>query len=390
MAMLTGSTGATTKNAPNNRNQKQSFAEGQRLAKLKSYERQAKKKRIGLQDMAVFTQQLSSMLEAGLPLISALEALQEQTENPVFAIVIRDVKTDISQGASFSEALRKFPNAFPNLLVSMVEAGEASGELAGIMARVADYFEGSVKLTKKVKSALMYPVAVIGLAVVLVNVLLIFVIPVFAGMFDEFGKDLPAPTQALIRTSDFLGSWRGGVLFIGLIIGFFIWRAFIKTPNGRRVKDKIISVLPILSNLSRKMNVGRFCRTYAILLRAGVPLLKSLEICGKASGNTYLEDAVDSISREVSQGGQMSETVAQIPYFPPMVKHMARAGERTGNVDGMMTKVADFYDNEVDNIVSGLTSLLEPILICFLGVVIGGIVMAMFLPIFQLSSVVGG
>lgn len=383
MAMLSQS--ASSASAPK---KKSSFAESQRLAKQKAYEKQAKRKKIKLDEITVFTQQISSMLEAGLPLVSALEALQEQTENPVFQIIIRDVRNDISGGTSFSEAVRKFPNAFPNLFISMVEAGEASGALADIMAKVAVYFEDSLALVKKVKSAMTYPVAVICLAIGLVNVLLIFVIPVFAEMFAGFGAELPKPTQMLIDLSDFLKKWIIA-LIVGGVVGFKLLGKFTSTPKGRRIKDNVYKKLPIVGNLTQKVNVSRFCRTYAILLRSGVPILRALEICASASNNTFIEDACQDINRHISQGGQLSEVLATNPYFPSMVKHMAKAGEQTGNVDGMMNKISDFYDVEIDNIVDSLTSLMEPILICVLGVVIGGIVMAMFLPIFQLSSVVG-
>lgn len=364
-----------------------SFWESQRLAKQKQYEKQARKKNIKLDQLTVFTQQLSSMLEAGLPLVSALEALQDQTEDPVFQIIIRNVRMDVSGGTAFSEAVAKYPNAFPNLFISMVEAGEASGGLAGILAKVAIYFEDTVKLIKQVKSALTYPIAVIGLAIVLVQVLLIFVIPVFADMFASFGQDLPKPTQWLINTSDFLKSY---ILFIivGLVVFWFVMKRILKTPKGRRAKDVTMMKVPIVGPLGQKIALSRFCRTYAILLRSGVPILRTLEIVSKASNNTYIEAACKDISRNISQGGQLSETVAEIPYFPPTVKHMARAGEQTGNVDGMMAKIADFYDTEIETTVDSLTSLLEPALIVFLGVVIGSIVMAMFLPIFNLASVV--
>lgn len=364
-------------------------AEAQRLAKQKAWEKQSKRKRIKLDEITVFTQQIASMLDAGLPLVSALEALQEQTENPVFKIIIRDVRNDISSGSSFSEAVAKYPNAFPNLFISMVQAGEASGALAEIMAKVATYFENSLKLQKKVKSAMTYPIAVIGLAVVLVNVLLIFVIPIFAEMFDGFGAELPKPTQMLIDISDFMQS---NIVYIVLGIGGIIYglKKFTATPKGRRVKDLTVFRLPIVGKLSQKINVSRFCRTYGTLLRSGVPILKAIEICSNASGSTFIENACRDMIRMISQGGQLSEIIGETPYFPSMVRHMARAGEQTGNVDGMMNKIADFYDNEVNAIVESLTSLMEPILICVLGVIVGGIVMAMFMPIFELSSVVGG
>lgn len=363
------------------------FRESQALAKRKHYEKKAKTYKVKLADLAVFTQQLASMLEAGLPLVSALDALQEQTENPYFAVIIREVRTDIASGTSFSEAASKFPRAFNNLFVSMVQAGEASGGLPQILLKVAGYFEGSLKLTKKVKSALTYPIAVIGLAIILVNVLLIFVIPVFADMFADFGAELPKPTQMLIDFSAFLKSYI--IYLILLAFAFYkIMSKVLATPNGRRIRDRTLLKIPVIGELRRKISLSRFCRTYAILMRSGVPILQSLEIVASASDNTFIESACVDISKHISQGGQVSEIMAANDYFPPMMKHMSKAGEQTGNVDGMMNKIAEFYETETDATVAALTSLMEPALIVFLGVVVGGIVMCMFLPIFQLSSVI--
>jgi type IV pilus assembly protein PilC len=388
MSMMTPAASAPAmggKGAP----KKMTFAERQAISKQKAYERAAHRKQIKLMEITVFTQQLSSMLEAGLPLVSALEALMDQTENPVFRVVIREVRNDISGGTTFSGAVRKFPNAFPNLFTSMVEAGEASGALADIMSKVASYFESSLKLQKKVKSAMTYPVSVITMACGLVSILLIKVIPVFKDMFDSFGAKLPAPTLFLIGLSDFLASWWWAILITGYIL-FQVYKRFTATPRGRTLKHRVMSKLPIIGNLTQKINVSRFCRTYAILLKSGVPILRSIEICSKASDNIFIEQACVAINRTVSSGGQLSEVIATQSYFPNTVRHMMKAGEQTGNVDGMMNKVADYYDNEINNIVASLTSLMEPLLICFLGVVIGGIVMAMFMPIFQLSNVAGG
>jgi type IV pilus assembly protein PilC len=361
----------------------------QALAKQKSLEKKARTYKLPLGELAIFTQQLSSLLTAGLPLVQCLEALQDQTEDPCFRIVIRDVRNDISQGNSFSSAVRKFPNSFNTLFVSMVEAGEASGGLAEILSKVAGYFESTVKLTKKVKSAMTYPIAVIGLAIALVNVLLIFVIPVFAAMFADFGAKLPAPTQFLIDLSNFLRHWWWAIA-IGLYGAWWTLNKFIKTPNGRRTKDNFLVKAPIFGNLIHKIALSRFCRTYATLIRSGVPILRTLEIVSAASNKCQIEDACEEIAKHVSQGGQVSEVLASNAFFPPMMKHMVKAGESTGNVDGMMNKIADFYDVECEATVSALTSLIEPMLIVFLGVVVGGIVMAMFLPIFQLGAVAGG
>jgi type IV pilus assembly protein PilC len=361
----------------------------QALAKQKTLEKKAKRYKVSLGELTMFTQQLSSLLTAGLPLVQCLEALQDQTEDPVFRIVLRDVRLDISQGNSFSSSVKKFPRAFPTLFISMVEAGEASGGLAEILGKVAGYFESTVKLTKKVKSAMAYPIGVISLAIVLVNVLLIFVIPVFAAMFKDFGAKLPVPTQMLIDLSDFMKHWFWAV-GIGAYIAYYLLSKFCATPKGRRVKDKALVKAPIFGNLIHKIALSRFCRTYATLIRSGVPILRTLEITAAASGKVQVEDACAEIAKHVSQGGQVSEVLASNEFFPPMMKHMVKAGEATGNVDGMMNKIADFYDVECDATVSALTSLIEPLLIVFLGVIVGSIVMAMFLPIFQLGAVAGG
>jgi type IV pilus assembly protein PilC len=321
--------------------------------------------------------------------VQCLEALQDQTEDACFRIVIRDVRLDISQGNSFSSAVKKFPRAFNSLFISMVEAGEASGGLAEILGKVAGYFEATVKLTKKVKSAMAYPIGVISLAVVLVNVLLIFVIPVFAAMFADFGAKLPMPTQVLIDVSHFMGRY----WYIIAAVCYAIWWSvgkFCSTPKGRRLKDRFLVSAPIFGNLVHKIALSRFSRTYATLIRSGVPILRTLEIVATASNKVQIEDACQEIAKHVSQGGQVSEILASNEFFPPMMKHMVKAGEATGNVDGMMNKIADFYDVECDATVSALTSLIEPLLIVILGIIVGGIVMAMFLPIFQLGAVAGG
>ncbi|MFN5560063.1 MAG: type II secretion system F family protein [Opitutaceae bacterium] len=361
----------------------------QTLAKLKALEKKSKIYRLPQEQLAIFTQQLASLLIAGLPLIQCLEALQEQTDDEAFSIIIRDVRLDVSSGTAFSAALRKFPRSFNQLFVSMVEAGEASGALAEILGKVAQYLESSVKLTKKVKSALTYPIAVIGLAVVLVTVLIMFVIPVFASMFADFGAKLPAPTQFLIDLSDFMVGywWLIAALGTGAV---FALRGYVATPAGRVHKDHLLLRAPIFGGLMHKIVLSRFCRTYATLVRSGVPILRSLEIVSSASNKSQIEAACAEIARHVSQGGQISDILASNSFFPPMMKHMVKAGEATGNVDGMMNKIADFYDAESEATVAALTSLIEPLLIVFLGVVVGGIVMAMFLPIFQLGVVAGG
>ena len=379
---------ASPRQAPS-QTKKTDIRTAQTLAKQRSIERKAKNYRLPLGELAIFTQQIASLLGAGLPLVQCLEALQDQTENPVFRVIIRDVRADISSGTSFSASVKKFPRAFNSLFTSMVEAGEASGALAEILSKVASYFESTVKLTKKVKSAMTYPVAVICLAIALVNVLLIFVIPVFAELFSSFGHALPLPTQMLIDVSDFL---RHNILWI-IILGIAAWygfKRFIETPRGRRMKDHALVRAPIFGSLLHKIALSRFARTYATLIRSGVPILRTLEIVSAASNKVQIEDACEEIAKHVSQGGQVSEILAVNPFFPPMMKHMVKAGETTGNVDGMLNKTADFYDTECEATIAALTSLIEPLLIVFLGVVVGAIVMAMFLPIFNLAAGAGG
>jgi type IV pilus assembly protein PilC len=361
----------------------------QALAKRAALEKRARRHSPATKTLAVFTTQLASMLNAGLPILTAIDALTEQVEDPVFREILRQVRSEIASGASMSEAVKKFPKAFNNLYTSMVEAGEASGNLAEILSKVGGYLEASVKLTKKVKSAMAYPIAVILLAIVLVSVMLIFVIPVFANMFAEFGSQLPLPTRIIMAASDLLKSYWWAII-IGIYGIYRAWKAYIATPKGREMKDHLIMRMPIFGNLAHKIALSRFCRTYATLMKSGVPILRTLEIVGNASGYTQVERACQDITRHITAGGQVSDAISSIPFFPNMLRHMIRAGEQTGNVDGMMVKVADFYDNEADSTISALTSLIEPLLIVFLGVFVGSIVVAMFLPIFNLSNVVGG
>lgn len=373
---------------PMSTRRKPSFWESQRLAKQRSYEKRAKTKKVKLDDLVVFTQQLAAMLEAGLPILATLDTLKEQTSDPVFQVIIREVRNDVASGSHLSDAVKKYPNAFPNLFTSMVEAGEASGALPSIMQNVASYLESSSRLIKKVKSALAYPIAVISLAIILVNVLLIFVIPVFAEMFESFNAVLPTPTLILIALSDFLGH---NIVYI-IIFFIVLWQVlkyYFKTKKGRVTKDRLLYHVPIVGQLLRKVAMSRFTRTYSILMRSGVPILRCLEICSAASNNTYIEAVCIEMVKHVNQGGQISEVIERADYFPNMVMHMARAGEKTGNIEGMMVKTSDYFDVEIDKTVSTFTTLLEPALIVFLGVVVGGIVMSMFLPIFQLSSIAG-
>lgn len=375
-------------NDPFKENKPSSIEETKRLAKLNAYRKRIKKKKIALDDLAQFCEQLAAMLEAGLPLVVCLEALKEQTNDPVFALIVAELKTDVGGGTTFSDAMRKFPNAFPGFIVSMVEAGEASGALGELMEKIAEYLVGSSRLAKKVKSALTYPMVVIAMAIILVNVLLIFVIPVFAEMFTSFGAKLPLPTRILIETSHFLNHYI--IYFLVLMaIGWRFLSKYLQTRPGRVMKDTFFSKIPVIGTFLQKIAIARFTRTYATLIRAGVPIIKSIDICGAVSNNVFIEDTCANISRHVTQGGQISEILQNDKYFPKLVTHMTRAGEQSGAVDKMMDKVANFYDVEVEKTVTSLTSLIEPFLIVTVGLVVGGIVTAMFMPIVQLSSIVG-
>lgn len=372
--------------APQKR-KKPSFWENQKIIKKKAIAKKAHKKRIPLNDLTLYCQQLSAMIEAGLPLVGAMSALEEQIENPYFKVVLRDVRRDVASGNNLSSAAKKFPKTFPPLFISMVEAGEASGQLGSIMGKISIYFEETVKLNKKVKGALTYPLTVIGLAAAMVVVLMIFVIPIFSEMFTDFGAELPRATLILIGISNFL---KHNILFIaaGCAGVYYLIKRFLRTPKGRLVKDKIINHGPIIRGISKKVYLSRFCRTYSILTRSGVPILQTLDICKSVSNNTYIEAACKNFSKEVSKGGQLSDAMQDAHYFPPLIERMARAGEQAGNVEKMMDKIADFYDVEVETSINSLTSLMEPLFITVLGLIIGAIVMAMFLPIFKLSSVV--
>lgn len=366
---------------------KPSFWEKQRTIKKKAIAKKAPKKRVPLSDLTLYCQQLSSMLEAGLPLVGAMSALEDQIENPYFKVVLREVRRDIAGGNSFSSCAKKFPKTFPPLFVSMVEAGEASGQLGSIVGKISLYFEETVKLNKKVKGALTYPLTVIGLAAAMVVVLMIFVIPIFAGMFTDFGAELPAATLMLIASSNFL---KHNILFIiaGFAGVYYLLKRFLGTPKGRQIKDQFIQHAPIMGEISKKVHLSRFCRTYSILTRSGVPILQTLDICKSVSNNSYIEHACEAFAKEVSKGGQLSDAMKDAPYFPSLIEHMSKAGEQAGNVEQMMDKIADFYDVEVSTSINALTSLMEPLFITILGLIIGAIVMAMFLPIFKLSSVV--
>jgi type IV pilus assembly protein PilC len=345
--------------------------------------------KVSLADQVIFTRQLATMLDAGLAMVQSLQALSEQTDDKVMRDVIKDITTRVEGGDSFSEALQKHPKAFNRLYYSMVSAGEKGGLLAEILARLATYLENTSRLRKKVKSAMMYPTVVTVVAIGITIFLLVKVVPVFSSIFTSFGGELPAPTRFLIAISDTLRHYF--VVFI-LLAGALVggWLYYIKTPVGLRFWDARRIKLPIFGPIAHKICLARFTRTMASLIRSGVPILEVLSIVQNTVGNVIMEAAVKAAAVDIERGDGISAALSKHPIFPTMIIRMMTAGEQTGKIDSMLERVSDFLDEEIENTLSGLTALIEPLLIVFLGVVVGGIVICMFLPIFKLSELVSG
>lgn len=349
--------------------------------------KQLQKAHIKLEQLVLFTEQLSSMLKAGLPLSHALDTIVAEIHDKKFHDILDYIRSAIFAGEAFSACLKQFPFTFPPLFYSMVEAGEVSGSLPDAMQTVAEYLSASLKLTKKFKSALTYPIVIITMSSLLVMGLMIWVVPVFSEMFSGFGASLPWLTQKLIDTSNFIKE-NIFTIIITVVLLYFGGKKFFRTPKGAEVLDIILQHIPIFGILVKKTNIARFCRTYSVLLANGVPILKSINICANVASSYYLTQACEKIKQGVQSGQQLSVLMGEISYFPRIVCNMTKAGEQSGNVEKMIRNVAILYENDVNNIVSAMTSLLEPFIICFLGIVIGVIVIAMFMPIFQLSSLV--
>ena len=345
--------------------------------------------RVGLAELVIFTRQLATMIDAGLAMVQSLQALSEQTTNKIMRDTIRDICTRVEGGDSFSEALEKHPKAFSRLYVCMVGAGEQGGLLAEILARLATYLENSARLRKKVKSAMMYPTVVTVVAILITIFLLVKVVPVFGDIFTSFNAKLPAPTMYLIMVSDFVKSY---IVLLALAGGAaaYGWFYFIKTPAGRQFWDSRRIKLPIFGSIAHKICLARFTRTLASLVRSGVPILEVLQIVSQTVGNVVMEQAVKSAALDIERGESISAALAKHPIFPTMIIRMVTAGEQTGKIDNMLERISDFLDEEIETTLSGLTSLIEPILIVFLGVVVGGMVICMFLPIFKLPEIVSG
>jgi type IV pilus assembly protein PilC len=346
------------------------------------------KKKVKQRSIAVFTRQLSTMIDAGLPLVQSLEILSLQQESKVFKDIIRQIREDVEGGSTFAGALKKHPVTFNELYTNLVVAGEEGGILDNILTRLANYIEKSEALRKKVKSALVYPSTIVGVAVIVVMILMIFVIPVFETMFKAAGQGLPLPTLIVLTISRLIKEY---ILFFipALILLFYLLRRYHKTQNGRAVIDRLLLKLPVFGPLLKKIAVARFSRTLGTLVSSGVPILDGLSIVSRTSGNRTIETAILNARASIREGETIADPLSRSGIFPPMVIQMIAVGESTGALDSMLSKIADFYEEEVDVAVANLTSLLEPFLMIFLGVVIGGVVIAMYLPIFNMASAVG-
>ncbi len=345
-------------------------------------------RRVSQKDLAVFTRQFSVMLDAGLPLVQCLEILGNSGENKAFSEIITGVRGEVEQGLSLADAMKKYPKAFDNLYVNMIAAGEAGGILDVILQRLSTYIEKVVKLRNQVQSAMMYPVAIIVIASGVVFIILWKVIPVFASMFSGLGGELPFLTRMVIGASNFLGRYAIWMFLAigGIIFGIKQWRT---TDSGRKITDTLLLKVPVIGMLLLKIAVARFCRTLATLTSSGVPILDGLEITAKTSGNKVVEDAIMGVRKQVEEGKTISDPLAESGIFPPMVCQMINVGEQTGALDAMLSKIADFYEDEVDTAVDGLMKLLEPIMITVLGGVIGTIVTAMYMPMYSILQKIG-
>ncbi|MBU1925821.1 MAG: type II secretion system F family protein [Candidatus Omnitrophica bacterium] len=348
----------------------------------------AANKRVKPEELVIFSRQLATMVNAGIPLVQSLDILSEQMDSLAFRKIVSQVRADVESGASLSAALEKHPKVFSFLYANMIKAGETSGMLDEILERLAGYLEKNDALQRKVKSAMVYPAVVSVMAIGITLVLLLKVIPTFKDIFASLGGTLPAPTQILITISDIARNY-----FLVAVIAFgafiFVLQKVVSTPKGKAKFDELKLNMPVFGPLLRKVAVARFSRTLATLIRSGVPILGSLEIVGKTSGNTVIEQAVDKARIGIREGESISTPLARSKAFPPMVTRMIAVGEESGELEKMLSKIADFYETQVDAAVSGLTSMIEPLIIAFLGIVVGSIVIAMFLPIFKVTELIG-
>lgn len=348
-----------------------------------------KKQKITEKDLVVFTRQFATMFTAGIPIVQGLDILSKQIENKSMGEVIGQIKSDVETGTTLADALKKHKKLFDDLYVNLVAAGEAGGVLDGVLLRLAGYIEKSMKLKKKVKGAMIYPIIVMTIAGLVIAIIMIFVIPIFAQIFGEMGAKLPAPTRSVIWLSHFLAGIGGLSIVICIFGAIFGIKQLRTTDEGKMKTDRILLKFPVFGDLLRKVAVARFTRTLGTLLNSGVPILDGLEICAKSSGNKVVEEVVMGVKSEVASGKTVAEPLSKSSVFPPMVCQMINVGESTGALDQMLVKIADFYDDEVDVAVNNLTTMLEPLLMVFLGTTIGYIVIALYLPIFKMGEVIG-
>jgi type IV pilus assembly protein PilC len=358
------------------------------VVRVREQRKRKKGGRVPIRDTVVFTRQFATMVNSGLPLVQALDILARQTENKILSEVTKQVVYDVESGNTLADALAKHPNAFSQLYVNMVAAGEAGGILDTIMLRLATFLEKNDAIIRKVKGAMVYPSVIFSVAILAVLVLLIFVIPTFQNMFASVNLELPLPTRLVIAMSAFLQGFWWGIIGAGVIL-FFGIRSYYRTENGKLVIDKTLLGFPVLGDLLRKSSVSRFTRTLGTLLASGVSILDGLEITARTAGNRVIHDAVMESRGSIAGGETIAGPLEKSGVFPPMVTSMIAVGEATGGLDEMLSKIADFYDDEVDAAVSTLLSLLEPVMIVFLGVIVGGMIVAMYLPIFDMINAVG-
>ena len=344
--------------------------------------------RVQQRSIAIFTRQLATMIDAGLPLVQSLEILASQQENKIFKRILREIREDVEGGSTFAGALKKHPNVFNDLYTNLVVAGEEGGILDNILNRLAAYIEKAEALKKKVKSALVYPSVIVTVAIGVVAILMIFVIPVFEQMFSSAGQNLPLPTLIVVAISKFVRKYVF-IVIPALILGVYLLRKYHQTESGKFLMDRFLLKAPVFGELFRKIAVARFSRTLGTLVSSGVPILDGLNIVSKTAGNKVIETAILNARASIREGETIAEPLNRSNIFPPMVIQMISVGESTGALDSMLTKIAEFYEDEVDVAVANLTSMLEPLLMIFLGVVIGGVVIAMYLPIFNMASAVG-
>jgi type IV pilus assembly protein PilC len=344
-------------------------------------------RKVKQRSIAIFTRQLATMIDAGLPLVQSLDILSSQQDHKVFKNIIREIREDVEGGSTFAGALKKHPSTFDELYTNLVVAGEEGGILDNILNRLSNYIEKAEVLKKKVKSAMIYPVIIMSVAILVVIILMIFVIPVFETIFKSAGQSLPLPTLIVLAMSKIIKKYIV-VIIPAAILFVFLFRKFYKTEAGKTLIDRLLLKVPVFGMLLKKVAVARFARTLGTLVSSGVPILDGLLIVSKTAGNRTIETALMSARASIREGETIAEPLSRSSIFPPMVTQMISVGESTGALDSMLTKIADFYDDEVDVAVSNLTSLLEPFLMVFLGIVIGGVVIAMYLPIFQMASAV--